>query len=117
MRPAKDVIDRLLHDSTLGNVRDHIVVGYEDRFLGTVTRPFMDFDWSDYASLDPFDRTVVAIPQHRITFFRYKTTDVWNRPQRIDRVFSKESFIGVIQEIDMMNQSSLDADTSSATAS
>jgi MJ1316 RNA cyclic group end recognition domain len=88
MRTAQDVINRLLHDQALSAAVPHILVGYIDRFAGVLTRPFTDFNWSDFTSLDPFDKTIVAIPKHRIVFFKYKTTDIWNRHLKLDNVFN-----------------------------
>lgn len=99
MRPAHDVINRLLHDASLATALPFISVGYIDRFAGVMTRPFLEFDWSDFSSLDPFDKAIVAIPKHRIVFFKYKTTDIWNRPERLDHVFIG-SLIEKFAEID-----------------
>ena len=43
-------------------------VGYLDRFTGVVEAPFTDFCWEDIASQD-WD--TLAIPQHRIQYFKW----------------------------------------------
>lgn len=99
MRPSHHVISRLRHDTALAAAIPDILVGYLDRFCGVITRPFLDFDWSDYASLDPYDKTILAVPKHRIVLFRYKTTDIWNRLEGIDHIFNG-SLLEKLQEID-----------------
>ena len=43
------------------------MIGYLDRFLGTVEEAFSTFTWGDLASLS-WD--TLAIPQHRIQYFK-----------------------------------------------
>ncbi|XP_068426171.1 leukocyte receptor cluster member 9 isoform X2 [Clinocottus analis] len=84
MRTADDVISRILWDSSLDGTE--FVVGYVDRFLGVLERPFEDFNWDT----DPCEcdySTELALPKHRIQYFAYRGHRVWDRHSRTDRVF------------------------------
>lgn len=82
MKTAGDVISRIMWDE--GIPTDCFHVGYEDRFIGIVERQFTDFSWEDLASVD-YD--TLAIPHHRIQYFKYKTLIVWEKSKRLDNVF------------------------------
>lgn len=45
---------------------------------------FTSFTWEDIASVD---YTVLAIPKHRIQYFKYKEVVIWDKTKRIDNVF------------------------------
>ncbi|XP_059196035.1 leukocyte receptor cluster member 9 [Centropristis striata] len=84
MRTADDVISRILWDSSVEG--SEFVVGYVDRFLGVLERPFNDFNWDT----DPCDcdySSELALPRHRIQYFTYRGHRVWDRHSRTDRVF------------------------------
>eukprot|EP00050_Salpingoeca_kvevrii_P009509 m.3329 g.3329 ORF g.3329 m.3329 type:complete len:1539 (-) comp2296_c0_seq1:46-4662(-) len=83
MRPATDVIDRIRWDGNLDSA--NFVVGYEDRFVGIIEKPFDAFNWADFSSLSHRE---TAIPKHRITHFSYRGVKVWDRHARIDNVFA-----------------------------
>ena len=42
------------------------------------------------------DENVLAIPQHRIHYFKYKDTKIWDRDSRLDLVFgsTEKSVVG-----------------------
>ncbi len=61
-----------------------MIVGYEDRFLGLMEQPFLDFNWGEFSSLS---HVTVAIPKHRIVYFKYRTQIVWDRRTKLDDVF------------------------------
>lgn len=83
MRTADDVISRILWDTV---EEEHFVVGYLDRFLGVLERPFSEFNWD--ADLCDCDYTSeIALPRHRIQYFAYRGHRVWDRNSRTDRVF------------------------------
>ena len=65
MKTADDVIKRLQWDPKLP--KEYFVIGYLDRFLGVVEENFTTFSWENLASVD-YD--VLAIPQHRIQYFK-----------------------------------------------
>ena len=82
MKTAGDVISRIWWDDKLE--RDCFVVGYLDRFLGVVENAFTAFSWEDIASVD---YNTLAIPQHRIHYFKYKDVKVWDKNDRTDNMF------------------------------
>ncbi|XP_034552822.1 leukocyte receptor cluster member 9 isoform X2 [Notolabrus celidotus] len=84
MRTADDVISRILWDSSVDS--SEFVVGYVDRFLGVLDRPFDDFNW-DVNPCDCDYTTELALPRHRIQYFTYRGHRVWDRHSRTDKVF------------------------------
>ncbi|XP_010742632.3 leukocyte receptor cluster member 9 [Larimichthys crocea] len=84
MRTADDVISRILWDPSVD--ASEFVVGYVDRFLGVLERPFNDFNW-DANPCDCDYTTELALPRHRIQYFTYRGHRVWDRHSRTDRVF------------------------------
>ncbi|CAI5790757.1 leukocyte receptor cluster member 9 [Podarcis lilfordi] len=99
MKTAEDVISRLLWDPQLP--AEHFSIGYLDRFLGVLEEPFAAFSWEDLASTGP---GVLAIPKHRIHYFKYKTRVVWDKVSRTDEVFgstgSGRTILEVMKEVD-----------------
>ena len=44
--------------------------------------------WGDLASVAVgTEENILAIPQHRIHYFKYRDTKIWDRDARIDQVF------------------------------
>lgn len=84
MRTADDVISRILWDPSVDS--SEFVVGYVDRFLGVLERPFNEFNW-DTNPCDCDYTTELALPRHRIQYFTYRGLRVWDRHTRTDRVF------------------------------
>ncbi|XP_047216968.1 leukocyte receptor cluster member 9 isoform X3 [Girardinichthys multiradiatus] len=84
MRTADEVISRILWDTSVD--ASEFVVGYVDRFLGVLERPFCDFNW-DTNPCDCDYSTELALPRHRIQYFAYRGHRVWDRHSRTDRVF------------------------------
>ena len=71
-----------------------VVVGYTDRFVGVVEAEFDKFDWdSNLAAVGP---QVLAIPEHRIQYFKYSDEVVWNKARKYDAVFGS---VGTTQTI------------------
>lgn len=84
MRTADDVISRILWDPSVDS--SQFMVGYVDRFLGVLERPFCEFNWET----NPCDcdyTTELALPRHRIQYFTFRGQRVWDRHSRTDRVF------------------------------
>ena len=94
MRTAEDVINRIKWDEMLAEER--FTVGYLDRFLGLQEENFSTFSWEDLAGAD-YD--VLAIPQHRIQFFKYRTEKVWDKARRLDLVFGSTGSHLTIREV------------------
>ncbi|XP_029929147.1 leukocyte receptor cluster member 9 isoform X2 [Myripristis murdjan] len=84
MRTADDVISRILWDPSVE--ASEFVVGYVDRFLGVLERPFSEFNW-DTNPCDCDYSAELALPRHRIQYFLYRGHRVWDRNSRTDRVF------------------------------
>lgn len=107
MKTADDVIKRIQWDADLP--QDEFVVGYIDRFLGIQEKYFTSFSWEDIASVD---YSVLAVPKHRIEYFKYKDVKVWDKPRRIDNVFgstgSKTTIYDVIAKYEKNNPKSTD---------
>ena len=99
MRTAEDVKNRILWDPMLPE--ECFIIGYLDRFLGIKEESFSTFSWENLASVD-YD--VLAIPQHRIQYFKYKSEKVWDKTQRLDVVFgstgSHESIVDLMERVD-----------------
>ena len=104
MKTATEVIHRIQWDDQL--CKDHFVIGYLDRFIGVIEKPFSEFSWEDIASVD-YD--TLAIPKHRIQYFKYKDEVVWDKTKRLDDVFgstgSKITIIDVIEKYQKENAS------------
>ena len=89
-------------------------VAYEDRFIGIVEKDFRDFDWdSDLASVGP---EVLAVPQHRVQYFKYENRVVWKKDTRLDDFFGStgggKTIIDVMKEADLClcEQNTVDTD-------
>ncbi|CAD5115564.1 DgyrCDS4526 [Dimorphilus gyrociliatus] len=81
LRSAEDVIKRILWDDI---PVENCYVGYIDRFVGLVEKSFSAFSWEDIASVDYY---TLAIPKHRIVYFKYKKLIIWDKRKRLDNVF------------------------------
>ncbi|XP_072822661.1 leukocyte receptor cluster member 9 [Vicugna pacos] len=83
LRTAAAVIQRIRWDPRLDPA--DFSVGYVDRFLGVREEPFLAFCWdAPLAALGP---GVLAVPQHRVRYFRFRGRLVWDRASRTDLVF------------------------------
>lgn len=82
MKTATDVISRIQWDKQLNP--EHFIVGYLDRFIGIMEQSFTSFYWEDISGVD---HRTLAIPRHRIQYFKYKDEVVWDKTQRLDNVF------------------------------
>merc|ERR1711915_92325 len=100
MKTAEDVIKRLQWDPMLP--KEYFIIGYLDRFLGVIEENFTTFCWEDLASVD---NDVLAIPQHRIQYFKYKTEKVWDKMDRLDIVFgSTGSTVGIVEFMERVDR-------------
>lgn len=90
LRTAAAVIQRIRWDPRLDPA--DFSVGYTDRFLGVREEPFGAFCWDQpLAALGP---GVLAVPQHRVRYFRCRGRLVWDRASRTDLVFGSGSAAG-----------------------
>eukprot|EP01026_Neomeris_dumetosa_P043973 TRINITY_DN3694_c0_g2_i2.p2 TRINITY_DN3694_c0_g2~~TRINITY_DN3694_c0_g2_i2.p2 ORF type:complete len:175 (+),score=35.53 TRINITY_DN3694_c0_g2_i2:111-635(+) len=99
MKTAQDVIKRIQWDERLDVL--NFTVGYEDRFLGILEKPFNDFTWKDLATVGIYD---LAIPQHRIQFFKYKGVVVWDKGTQMDNVFGSRGGSTIYEILDEMEE-------------
>lgn len=114
MKTAADVIKRLQWDESVN--KDDFIVGYMDRIVGLVEKRFTAFTWEDLASVDYMS---LAIPQHRIQYFKYKSDKVWDKNERLDNVFgsagNKISLIEAMQKIDSKESENTESDNANGT--
>ena len=82
MRTATEVISRILWDPDLPP--EDFVVGYLDRFIGIQEKGFKDFSWEDISTVGA---DVLAVPKHRIQYFKYKGKIVWDKRSQTDDFF------------------------------
>lgn len=87
MKTARDVIKRVNWDE--GITKNNVVVGYMDRFVGIVEKPFTEFSWTSFAETDPED--IASIPEHRIQYFKYRSAKIWDKKEKLDLVFQTGS--------------------------
>jgi len=83
MRTADDVIKRIQWQQEFRS--EDFTVGYLDRFLGVQEKEFGAFSWDNIATVD--DYAVLAIPKHRIQYFKYRGKVIWDKASRLDNVF------------------------------
>lgn len=103
MKTASDVISRLQWDESLDS--KNFSVGYLDRFIGIIEKPFSDFNFmDDFVDVDL--ENDFAVPQHRIQYFKYKNAIVWDKKERFDAIFNsggcRASLEKIMREEDKM---------------
>lgn len=94
LKTAGDVRKRIQWDPELQE--EHFIVGYLDRFSGVVEKPFTSFTW-EHLSLVDLDQ--LAVPQHRIQYYKYKDVKVWDKNDRLDLVFGSAGGNTTIREV------------------
>ena len=82
MRTSEAVISRILWDPDLPS--EEFKVGYLDRFVGIVEKPFSSFSWEDLATVG---NNVLAVPKHRIQYFKFREEIVWDKRSQLDNFF------------------------------
>ncbi len=86
MKTADDVISRIEWDDRLD--KRYFRVGYLDRFLGLQEKSFTDFDFKvDLSTVSDRHSTILAIPKHRIQYFKYANEIIWDKETRTDFMF------------------------------
>jgi uncharacterized protein (UPF0248 family) len=86
MKTADDVISRIEWDERLD--ARCFRVGYIDRFLGLQEKAFNEFDFKvDLSTISDRHSSVLAIPKHRIQYFKYNNEIVWDKDTRTDVIF------------------------------
>ncbi|XP_038065221.1 uncharacterized protein LOC119735556 [Patiria miniata] len=114
MKTASEVISRIQWDKQVR--KEDFIVGYLDRFRGVIEKPFTTFSWVDIATVDDYDS--LAIPRHRIQYFKYKDRVVWDKNERLDDVFgstgSKKTILDTVEVFSKENQSVEEKEASDA---
>ena len=82
MRTAADVISRIRWDPALS--AENFMIGYLDRFVGIIEKPFGAFSWEDLTTVAP---DILAVPEHRIQYFKYLDEVVWDKTKQLDNMF------------------------------
>jgi uncharacterized protein (UPF0248 family) len=86
MKTAEDVISRIEWDDRLD--KRYFRVGYVDRFLGLQEKSFNDFDFKvDLSTVSDRHSSILAIPKHRIQYFKYNNEFIWDKDTRTDFMF------------------------------
>ena len=86
MKTADEVISRIEWDDRID--KRQFRVGYTDRFLGLQEKPFTDFDFKvDLSTISDRHSTILAIPKHRIQYFKYANEIIWDKDTRTDLMF------------------------------
>jgi len=86
MKTAEDVISRIEWDERLD--KRFFRVGYVDRFLGLQEKSFTDFDFKvDLSTVSDRHSNILAIPKHRIQYFKYNNEIIWDKETRTDLMF------------------------------
>lgn len=97
MKTATDVINRIQWDEKLHP--EDFTVGYLDRFLGVIENSYSSFNWEDITLVD---ESILAIPRHRIQYFKYHDEIVWDKNNRLDTVFGstgcKQTILDIIEK-------------------
>ncbi|KAK8737249.1 hypothetical protein OTU49_004405 [Cherax quadricarinatus] len=108
MKTAGDVRKRIQWDPELR--KEYFTVGYLDRFSGVVEKPFTSFSWEH---LSMVDLEQLAVPQHRIQYYKYKGTKVWDKNERLDCVFGSAGSDITIQQIIRETDAEIEKNTAS----
>lgn len=111
MRTASDIISRILWDPDLPT--EKFTVGYLDRFVGIIEKPFTAFSWEDIASVGI---NVLAVPKHRIQYFKFDGEIVWDKQNQLDDFFGSRGG-RVIQDIVQAKQSEVKEESQKAEGS
>ena len=103
MKTAEDVISRIEWDDRLDP--RYFRVGYVDRFLGLQEKAFDEFDFKvDLSTISDRHSALLAIPKHRIQYFKYNNEIVWDKETRTDLMFgstgNQETIYDVIDRHD-----------------
>jgi uncharacterized protein (UPF0248 family) len=86
MKTAEDVISRIEWDDRLE--KRFFRVGYIDRFVGLQEKSFTEFDFKvDLSTISDRHSNILAIPKHRIQYFKYNNEIIWDKDTRTDLMF------------------------------
>ena len=112
MRTSDSVISRILWDPDLPS--EEFKVGYLDRFVGIVEKPFSSFSWEDLATVG---NNVLAVPKHRIQYFKFRDEIVWDKRSQMDNFFGSRggrTIQDIVAEQQQSTGSAKDSDSEEA---
>lgn len=66
MKTVMDVVNRIRWDEKLDTSK--FTVGYTDRFVGVLEKPFDDFTWNNIVDVDYYED--FGVPEHRVVYFK-----------------------------------------------
>ena len=92
MRTALEVIRRLEWDPACCAAA--VVVGYHDRILGEIVEKPLDA-FSRWGAIELADENELAIPQHRVVYFKSGDAIVWDKRCRLDGVYGSTGHVKV----------------------
>ena len=92
MRTALEVIRRLEWDPAC--CADAVVVGYHDRILGEIVEKPLDA-FSRWGAIELAGDDELAIPQHRVVYFKSGDAIVWDKRCRLDGVYGSTGHVKV----------------------
>ena len=95
LRCARDCVRRIIHDPALnpGSFR----LGYSDRFCPMPLE--VNFDKPNESIKGSERSFVLALPEHRILYLKYRRRLVWHREMRLDRIFGSMGSTERISEV------------------
>ena len=110
MKTADDVISRIEWDERLD--KRFFRVGYIDRFLGLQEKSFLDFDFQvDLSTISDRHSNILAIPKHRIQYFKYNNEIIWDKDTRTDLMFGSTGNQQTINEVIQRHENLLEINT------
>ena len=83
LRPVKDCIQRIIYDPLLQ--ASDFSVGYKDRFQ--TAEKESAFDAPNQSIEGPERLFLLALPEHRISYIKFRKRLVWHKEQKLDDVF------------------------------
>ena len=83
LRPVRDAVQRIMWDETLD--RSTFFLGYRDRFRAAPIE--VAFDAPNANVKGSATQLVLALPEHRIQYIKYKRRLVWHKALRLDLIF------------------------------
>ena len=107
MKTAEDVISRIEWDDRLD--KRFFRVGYIDRFVGLQEKSFTDFDFKvDLSTVSDRHSNILAIPKHRIQYFKYNNEIIWDKDTRTDLMFGSTGNQQTIYDVIKRHENSVE---------
>ena len=91
LTPADEIFNRILWDESLE--REDFVIGYIDRFTGLQEIDLIHFVTIKNASAN---QVCPPIPFHRVQYFKYRDTKVWDKTERLNLIEDEQFYHAVL---------------------